>query len=140
MDRIVITTKEVDQVPATTVAVTPAFQETRPRLPNPVPLWLRLLLCPLVLVLPVLSLVALIIKVTVRRQIPRAAQAWSSYLLTLLIVSGFFSTLLAVTALSLSWAPAPDVLGAALSGLDERNNFPILPTEKIMNGVELSAT
>lgn len=140
MDRIVITSKEVDQVPAPTVAVTPAFQETRPRLPNPVPMWLRLLLLPLILVLPILSLVALIIKVSVRRQTPRATQAWSSYLLTLLIVSGFFSTLLAVAAISLSWAPAPDAVGAALSGLDERSSFPLLPTEKIMTGVELSAT
>ncbi len=140
MDRIVITTKEVDQVSTPAAIVTPAFQETRPRLPNPVPLWVRLLLLPLVLVLPLLSLAALIIKVTVRKQTPRAAQAWSSYLLTLLIVSGFFSTLLAVTSISLSWAPAPDAVGAALSGLDERNNFPALPAERIMNGVELSAT
>ncbi len=140
MDRIVITTKEVDQVSTPAAIVTPAFQETRPRLPNPVPLWVRLLLLPLVLVLPLLSLAALIIKVTVRKQTPRAAQAWSSYLLALLIVSGFFSTLLAVTSISLSWAPAPDAVGAALSGLDERNNFPALPAERIMNGVELSAT
>jgi S1-C subfamily serine protease len=140
MDRIVITTKEVDQVSTPAAIVTPAFQETRPRLLNPVPLWVRLLLLPLVLVLPLLSLAALIIKVTVRKQTPRAAQAWSSYLLTLLIVSGFFSTLLAVTSISLSWAPAPDAVGAALSGLDERNNFPALPAERIMNGVELSAT
>jgi S1-C subfamily serine protease len=140
MDRIVITTKEVDQVSPAPVAAPPVFQETRPRVPNPVPLWLRLLLCPLIVVLPLLSLVALIIKFTVRKQTPRATQAWSSYLLTLLIISGFFSTLLAVTAISLSWAPAPDVVGAALSGLDERNSFPVLPTEKIMNGVELSAT
>jgi len=140
MDRIIITTKEVDQVTPPAAAVTPAFQETRPRLPNPVPLWLRLLLLPLIVVLPLLSLVALIIKVTVRKQTPRASQAWSSYLLMLLIISGFFSTLLAVATFSLSWAPAPDVVGAALSGLDERSNFPALPTDKIMNGVELSAT
>lgn len=139
MDRIIITTKEVDQV-TPPPAVTPALQETRPRLPNPVPVWVRLLLLPLVVVLPLLSLVALIIKVTVRKQTPRAAQAWSSYLLTLLIVSGFFSTLLAITTFSLSWIPAPDVVGAALSGLDERSNFPALPADKIMNGVELSAT
>ena len=140
MERIVITNKEVEQVAAPPVAVTPSFQETRPRLPNPVPLWTRLLLLPLITVLPLLSLVALIIKVTVRKQTPRATQAWSSYLLTLLIISGFFSTLLAITSISLSWAPAPDVVGVALSGLDERSTFPRLPTEKIMNGVELSAT
>jgi S1-C subfamily serine protease len=140
MDRIVITTKEVDQVTAPAAPVTPLLQETRPRLPDPVPLWARLLLLPLIVFLPLLSLAALIIKVTVRKQTPRATQAWSSYLLTLLIISGFLSTLLAITTFSLSWAPAPDVVGAALSGLDERSNFPVLPTDKIMNGVELSAT
>src|SRR5215471_10573229 len=137
MDPIIITRQEVAQAPAITA---PGAPPARPRLPNPVPLWLRLLLSPLILVLPVLSLVALIIKVTVRKQTPRATQAWSSYLLMLLIISGFFSTLLAITAISLSWAPAPDVVGGALSGLDERSNFPALPTDKIMNGVELSST
>src|SRR5215470_10366009 len=140
MDRIIITTKEVDQVTPPAAAVTPAFQETRSRLPNPVPLWLRLLLLPLIVVLPLLSLVALVIKVAVRKQTPRATQAWSSYLLTLLIISGFFSTALGVLTISLSWAPAPDVVGAALSGLDERGSFPALPAEKTMSGVELSAT
>src|SRR5260370_24420889 len=139
MDRIVITTKEVDQVSTRAGIVPLGFQEPRPRLPNPVPLWVRLLLLLLVLFLPLLSLAALIIKVTVRKQTPRAAQAWSSYLLALLIVSGFFSTLLAVTSISLSWAPAPDAVGAALSGLAERNNFPALPAARIMIGVELSA-
>src|SRR5262249_43618602 len=137
MDRIIITTKEVDQVPPPAAAVTPAFQETRPRLPNPVPFWVRLLLLPLILVLPLLSLAALIIKLTVRKQTPRATQAWSSYLLTLLIISGFFSTLLAIATFSLSWAPAPDVVGAALSGLDERSSFPVLPSATRLIGVEL---
>src|SRR5215831_15063860 len=140
MDRIIITTKEVDQVTPPPAAVTPAFQETRPRLPNPLPLWVRLRLLPLIVVLPLLSLVALVIRVIVRKQTPRAMQAWSSYLLTLLIISGFFSTILGVLTISLSWAPAPDVVGAALSGLDERSSFPALPADKVMSGVELSAT
>src|SRR5260370_10513472 len=124
MARFVITTKKVNQVSPPAAIVTLAFQETRPRLPNPVPLWVRLLLLLLVLFLPLLSLAALIIKVTVRQQTPRAAQAWSSYLLPLLIVSGVFSALLAVASISPSWAPAPDAAGAALSGLDERHNVP----------------
>lgn len=136
MDRIVITTQEVDRA-----APAPGAQEVRsPRLPSPVPLWARLVLIPLVVVLPLLSLVALIIRVGVRRQTPRALQAWSSYLLTLLIISGFFSTILAVLSISFSWAPAPDAIGAALSGLDERSSFPVLPAARIMSGVELSTT
>jgi S1-C subfamily serine protease len=137
MDRIVITTQEVDRTPPPAAGVQ---ESPRPRLPYPVPLWTRLLLVPLVAVLPVLSLVALIIRVSVRRQTPRALQAWSSYLLTLLIVSGFFSTILVVLSFSLSWAPAPDAISAALSGLDERGSFPSLPTTGVMSGVELSTT
>jgi S1-C subfamily serine protease len=137
MDRIVITTQEVDRA----VQPTPAAPEIRaPRLPSPVPMWARLLLILLVPVLPLLSLVALIIRVSVRKQTPRAMQAWSAYLLSLLIVSGFLSTILAVLTISFSWAPAPDAVSAALSGLDERSSFPVLPAARIMSGVELSTT
>jgi S1-C subfamily serine protease len=103
-------------------------------------LWARLLLIPLVAVLPLLSLAALIARVSVRRETPRTQQAWSSYLLTLLIVSGFLSTILAALSISFSWAPAPDAIGAALSGLDERSSFPALPASRIMSSVELSTT
>jgi len=137
MDRIVITTQEVYRTPPPGEGVPgPA----RAGLPNPVPTWARLLLIPLVVVLPLLSLVALIIRASVRRQTPRALQAWSSYLLTLLIISGFLSTILAVLSISFSWAPAPDAIGAALSGLDERTSFPALPAARVMSGVELSTT
>jgi S1-C subfamily serine protease len=136
MDPIVITKEEVVQP----VPTPPGLREARPRLPNPVPIWARLLLIPLILVLPLLSLAALIIRVSVRKQTPRALQSWSSYLLTLLIVSGFLSTVLAVLSISFSWAPAPDAVGPALSGLDERSTFPSLPAVRTMSGVELSAT
>lgn len=136
MDRIVITSQEIGQL-ATPVAPSPG---PPPRLPNPVPMWARVLLTPLVLVLPLLSLVALVLKISVRKRTPRVAQAWSSYLLTLLIVSGFFSTVLTILSISLSWAPAPDAVGTALSGLDERSNFPALPAAHVMSGVELSST
>jgi S1-C subfamily serine protease len=138
MDHIVITTQEVQRAPVPV----PGTQEppARPKLPNPVPLWARFLMAPLVLVLPALALAALIIRVSFRKQTPRALQAWWSYLLALLIVSGFLSTILMVLTISLSWAPAPDAVGVALSGLDERSAFPTLPTEKNMTGVELSST
>jgi S1-C subfamily serine protease len=137
MERIVITTQEVDRTPPPA----PGVQEpARARLPNPVPWWARLALALLVPVLPLLALVALILRVTVRNQPPRALQAWWSYLLALLITSGFFSTIVMILAIALSWAPAPDAVGVALSGLDERSAFPALPAEKNMSGVELSAT
>src|SRR5579864_2083184 len=138
MDRIVITTQEIGKNP---VPVVPLQGPVPPaRLPNPVPLWVRIVLVLLGPFLPLLALAALIAKVTVRRQTPRAVQAWSSYMLTMLIISGFLSTILVVLGISLSWAPAPDIVGAALAGLDERSSFPVLPVARTMTGVELSTT
>ena len=51
-----------------------------------------------------------------------------------------FSTVLTVLAISLSWAPAPDAIGSALTDLDERSSFPALPSGRVMSGVELSST
>jgi S1-C subfamily serine protease len=95
---------------------------------------------PLVLILPVLAITALIIRLVVRKQPPRAVQAWSNYLLTLMIASSLVFTLVTVLSFSFQWAPAPDAVGAALSGLDERSTFPSLPSGKVMSGVELSTT
>lgn len=136
MDRIVITTQEVDRAPVPV----PGQPEIRPRVPDPVPLWARLLMIPLVLVLPVLALTSLVIRLVIRKQSPRAIQAWSNYLLTLMIVASLLFTVASVLSLGLQWAPAPDVVGAALTGLDERSSFPSLPTGKTMSGVELSGT
>jgi S1-C subfamily serine protease len=136
MDPIVITTQEVAKAQ---MPVQGAL-EIRPKAPNPAPLWARLLLAPLVLVLPLLSLVALVLRLAVRGQTPRVRQSWASYLLTLLIISGLFSTVLTVLTISLSWAPAPDAIGTSLSDLDERGNYPTLPAARTMSGVELSST
>jgi len=141
MERIVITTQEVDRTPP---PAPPGVQEPpRPRLPNPVPWQARVLLALLVPLLPLLALAALILRVTVPKQTPRVVQAWWSYLLTLMIVSGFVFPILMVlcTALFMAFTSAPpDVVGQALSGLDERSAFPALPADKTMSGVELSAT
>src|SRR5215472_9665436 len=136
MDPIVITTQEVAkaQIPVQSAP------EVRPKVPNPVPLWARLVLVPLVPVLPLLCLVALILRVSVRGQAPRVRQTWASYLLTLLIISGFLSTVFTILTMSFSWAPAPDAISSALTDLDERGSFPTLPAAKVMSGVELSST
>ncbi len=67
MDPIVITTQEVAQAQIPVQAA----PEIRPKVPNPVPIWARLLLAPLVLVLPLLCLAALVLRVSVRGQPPR---------------------------------------------------------------------
>jgi S1-C subfamily serine protease len=140
MDRIVITEQELEQSQPPVPPVSPDPQGLQPRLANPVPLWARFLLAPLVLFLPLLCLVALIVRLSTRKQTPRELKAWWSYLLTLLIISGFVSTLLAIVSFSSSWVPAPDAVGVALSGLDERSNFPSLPAPTTMSGVQLSST
>jgi hypothetical protein len=136
MDPIVITNQEVAQAQ---IPVQSA-PEVRPKVPNPVPIWTRLLFVLLVPVLPLLCLAALILRVAIRGQAPRVRQTWSSYLLTLLIISGLFSTLLVVLTISLDSVPVPDAIGSSLSDLDERSNFPSLPAGKVMSGVELSST
>ncbi|HEX3091199.1 MAG TPA: hypothetical protein VHW72_01185, partial [Candidatus Angelobacter sp.] len=78
MDPIVITNQEVAQAQIPLQGA----QEVRPKAPNPVPMWARLLFAPLVLVLPVLCLAALIMRVAVRGQAPRVRQTWATYLLT----------------------------------------------------------
>src|SRR5262249_61969241 len=113
MDPIVITSQEVAQ---TQIPVQGA-PEVRPRVPNPVPLWGRLLLVPLILILPLLCLVALILRVSVRSHAPRVRQSWAAYLLTLLIISGLFSTILTVLAVSFSLCPAPGALTSPLRDL-----------------------
>src|SRR5947209_4894556 len=92
MDPIVITEQEVAkaQIPLQ------GAPEVRPKVPNPVPLWTRLLFVPLVLVLPFLCLAALIMRVATRGQAPRVRQTWASYLLTLLIISGILSTMMEI--------------------------------------------
>jgi hypothetical protein len=103
-------------------------------------MWARLLFVPLVPVLPLLCLVALILRVSIRGQAPRVRQTWASYLLTLLIISGLFSTVLAVFTFSTDTVSVPDAISSSLSDLDERGNFPTLPAAKVMSGVELSST
>src|SRR5256885_437171 len=113
MDPIVITNQEVAQAQ---IPVQGA-QEVRPKVPTPVPVWARLLFALLVPVLPLLCLAALILRVAIRGQAPRVRQSWASYLLTLLIISGLFSTMLAVFTISLDSVPVPDTIASSLSDL-----------------------
>jgi len=136
MDPIVITQQEVAQAQMPVQGA----PEVRPKVPNPVPIWPRLLFVPLVLVLPLLAIATLILRVAMRGQAPRVRQTWLSYLLTLLIISSFLSTALVVVFVSVPWTQMPDAISSSLSDLDERGNFPSLPASKIMSSVELSST
>lgn len=134
MDRIVVTESEVAQVTPPT-AEQPRVQS---KLPPPIPTPARLVLAPLVLLLPLLCLAAIVLRVATRGQPPRIRAAWAAYLSSLLIASGLISTI-AVAAV-LSYAPMPVLVNRAMAELDQRDSFPALPTSHDMNAAELVAT
>jgi S1-C subfamily serine protease len=133
MDKIVVTTQELAAVPR------PIDEPARlePKLPPVISWWAKLAFSPLILVLPLLSLVAIILRASIRNQPPRVKHAWTAFLSTLLIVSGFLTSAAAV--LSISFVPLPVVVSTGLSDLDERAVFPNLPSATTMSGSVVSA-
>ena len=122
LDRVVVSSEEIEQIKPAPDAPPSSF----PRLPSPVPWWARISLSPLVLVLPVLCVVAVILRVAFRSQPPRVKYAWVSFLSTLLVVSGILTTV--GTVLLVSFAPIPALVNTGLPELDERSQFPTLPS------------
>jgi hypothetical protein len=85
MDKIVISANEITEIKESPDV--PARIE--PRLPPAIPWWARLSVGILVLFLPLLCLVAIILRVAFRGQTPRIRYAWTGFLSTLLIINGF---------------------------------------------------
>lgn len=133
MDKIVVSTQELESVPRTMDV--PGRIEAK--LPPPISLWAKLAFWPLILVLPLLCLLTIVLRVSTRNQPPRIKHAWTAFLSTLLIVSGFLTTAAAV--LSVSLVPLPAVVSRGLSDLDERTLFPHLPSEAAMSGITVAA-
>lgn len=121
MDKIVISPMEV----AETVA--PAEQPTRPepKLAPAVPWWAKTSMAVLVLVLPLLCLVAIVLRVAMRNLPPRTRHEWTAFVNILLVISGLLTS--ATTVAVMSFAPLPAVVASGLSELDERSDFPHLP-------------
>lgn len=132
MDKIVISSAEVAQTEAPPEL--PARLE--PKLAPAVPQWTKWALTPLVLVLPLLCLVAIVLRVAMRTLPPRTRHEWTSLLATLLIVSGMLTSI--ATVLVFSFAPLPSVVGAGLSELDEKAEFPSLPAAGPMSAKDVS--
>lgn len=132
MEKIVISTAEVAETQV------PAEQPARPeaKLPPAVPGWAKWALAPLVLVLPLLCLVAFVLRVAMRGLPPRTRHEWTALLATLLIVSGMLTSV--ATVLVFSFAPLPSVAGAGLSELDEQSEFPDLPVAAPMSAKDVS--
>ena len=132
-DRVVVSSEEIEQIKPAPDAPPSSFQ----RLPSPVPWWARISLSPLVLVLPVLCVVAVILRVAFRSQPPRVKYAWVSFLSTLLVVSGILTTV--GTVLVVSFAPIPALVNTGLPELDERSQFPALPSSTDLSSADVSA-
>jgi hypothetical protein len=114
-DRVVVSSDEINQIkPASD-----APHSVLDRLPSPVPWWARMGLSALALALPLLCVVAVILRVAFRGQPPRVKYAWVSFLSTHMVVSGFLTTV--GTVLFFSFVPVPAIVNAGLPDLDERN-------------------
>ena len=128
MDKIIVSASEVTEVKETPEQ--PARVEAK--LAPAIPWWGRLVMAPLVLLLPVLCLISIVIRVAFRGQPPRTRLAWTSYLTTLLIISGFLTS--AATVVMLSIGPVPAIVSTGMAELDERTEFPQLPSSAVLSG------
>src|SRR5436305_9765781 len=128
MDKIVVSTQEIAAVPRTIGEPIPL----EPRLAPVIPWWTKALFSVLVLTLPLLCLLAIILRVAFRNQPPRVKHAWTAFLSTLLIVSGFLTSAAAV--LTYSYVPPAPVVSGSLDDLDQRTEFPRLPSDAPMTG------
>ena len=133
MDKIVISPIEITEIKE----VPDQPERIEPKLPPAIPWWARISVGILALCLPLLCLIAIILRVAFRGQAPRIRYAWTNFLSTLLIVSGILTSAAAVLALSLG--PVPAILANGLSELDERTDFPVLPAAKDLSGADASS-
>jgi S1-C subfamily serine protease len=136
-EKVVVSSEEVDQITPPVHAPTPPSNALFEKLPSPVPWWARFGLSILVLALPLLCVVAIVLRIAFRGQPPRVKYAWISFLSTLLVVSGFLTT--AGTVLFVSFAPIPAMVNTGLPDLDERNQFPSLPAAADLTSSDISA-
>jgi len=132
MDKIVISPDEITEIRE--VPDQPARVE--PKLPPAIPWWARISVGVLVLFLPLLCLITIILRVAFRGQTPRIRYAWTSFLSTLLIISGFLTS--AGSVLLFSFGSVPAIVATVLSELDERTEYPTLPAAKDLSGADAS--
>ncbi len=129
---VVVSAEEVSQLQPTTDHSPPAFK----KLKSPVPWWTRVCLSALVPLLPILAIVAFILRLAFRSQPNNVRYAWTSFLSTLLIISALFSTAAAVVVVS--FVPVPAIVNTGLPDLDERNQFVALPAKTVLTSSDVS--
>jgi len=132
MEKIVISATEVAETQV------PIEQPSRldAKLPAVVPGWAKVSLSLLVLVLPLLCVVAIVLRVAMRTLPPRTRDGWTRFLNSLLVTSGLLTSVAGM--LFISFAPLPAVVSAGLSELDERSDFPALPRSTPMSAKDVS--
>jgi S1-C subfamily serine protease len=132
MDKIVISTKEISE----TAPPLENSNRLEPKLPPAIPIWLKLAMSPLVLALPLLCLIALILRIALRGLPPRTRFAWLGYLTTLLIISGMLTSVAGV--LTFSFVPLPAIVNKGQSDLDWRSKYPKLPAPAPLDAKQVS--
>ena len=132
MDKVVISHVEVAEVGE----VLQGQKRLEAKLPPEIPLWGKVALSIFVPALPLLCLIAIVLRVSLRNQPPRTKHAMLAYLSTLLVISGLLTSLGVMVMLSL--APPPAIGNSGLSELDERTQFPKLPSVSELSGAEVS--
>jgi len=133
VSKVIVSAEEVSRIKAEVDAPPGRFEA----MPSPVPWWAKIGLAVLVPVLPILCLLTVVLRIAFRSQPARVKYAWLSFLSTLLIVSGLITVTAGVLAISL--APIPAIVSTGLPELDERVQFPALPSQTDLSGSDISA-
>jgi len=135
-EKVTVTLDEIEKtVPEERSGQAPAAAALKP-LPPAIPLWSRIALSALALVLPLLCIVTVILRIAFRSQPPRDRAAMTSFLSTLLVISGLMTTI--GFALVLSFVPVPAIVNTGLPELDERADFPALTASAILSSADVS--
>jgi S1-C subfamily serine protease len=135
--KVIVSGYDVSQVPEPAASNgPPPAPRLEPRLAPAIPWWARVGLWIVALCFPLLCVLTVILRIAFRAETPRIKYAWTSFLTTLLMVSG----VLMLTAGTLAYflAPVPVITGSGLSDLDERPGFPALPSAAPLTSVEAS--
>lgn len=97
----------------------------------------RIGMSPLVLILPVLCLVTLAMRLAMRGLPPRTRYAWTSFLSSLLVVSGIINS--AAVAVAIYRVPQTASLSKTLAELDSRASYPSLPSKVSLSARDVSS-
>jgi S1-C subfamily serine protease len=133
-EKVTVSLDEIDK----TVVETNAPPAALKQLPPAIPLWSRIALSALALVLPLLCVVTVILRVAFRSQPPRDRNAMTSFLSTLLVISGLITTVAFALVLFLGPIPVPGLVNAGLPELDERAEFPSLTANAVLSSADVS--